>query len=211
MCRQSGGGSFILISHKNNWRFFIHICFILKLDITSESDTNDHSGAESKLQKPISIYSHEMDAIANAKPSTLLRLSKQHDTSNGLRKTDGTAVDSVGAAARATVNSQPPSQTSASPLSQSALLLGLVGAQNLQTNSNSTVQRNRNSTGKSAILWNQHGSRTAIKSSSPSATTNNNAASKNFNKTDAPMLNYIFDSHLTNKHRHYDPRYVPVL
>lgn len=49
-------------------------------------------------------------------------------------------------------------------------------------------------------------SRTAIKSSSPSAT---NSTLKS-HKTDAPMLNYIFDSHLaTNKHHHYD-RYVEM-
>lgn len=53
------------------------------------------------------------------------------------------------------------------------------------------------------------GSRAAIKSSSPSAAASNNTVSPKSHKPDAPMLNYIFDSHLaTNKHHHYDPRYV---
>lgn len=53
-----------------------------------------------------------------------------------------------------------------------------------------------------AVSRNQQNPRTAIKSSSPSAVANN--THKN-HKPDAPMLNYIFDSHLaTNKHHHYD-------
>lgn len=52
-------------------------------------------------------------------------------------------------------------------------------------------------------------SRVIIKSSStPSAMANNNTSTQKLHKPDAPMLNYIFDSHLANKHRHYDPRYV---
>lgn len=50
--------------------------------------------------------------------------------------------------------------------------------------------------------------RAAINSSSPSAIANNNTFEEKQHKPDAPMLNYIFDSHLANKHRHYDPRYV---
>lgn len=54
----------------------------------------------------------------------------------------------------------------------------------------------------------QLNSRTVIKSSTPSsAIANNNASSQKQHKPDAPMLNYIFDSHSTNKHSHYDPRY----
>lgn len=55
----------------------------------------------------------------------------------------------------------------------------------------------------------QLNSRTVIKSSSPSsAIANNNASSQKQHKPDAPMLNYIFDSHSTIKHSHYDPRYI---
>lgn len=53
----------------------------------------------------------------------------------------------------------------------------------------------------------QLNARTVIKSSSPSsAIANNNASSQKQHKPDAPMLNYIFDSHSTIKHSHYDPR-----
>lgn len=150
-------------------------------------------------------------ANTNAIPSTLLLLSKQHDTSNELKKTDGTDVDSVNAA-RATVISVSSIATAIAspPPGETVMSFSFVGVENLQTTNNSTLQRNWNST-KTAILRNQQGSRTAIKSSSPSATANNNTALQKFHKTDAPMLNYISDSHLTNKHRHYDPRYVLVL
>lgn len=69
-------------------------------------------------------------------------------------------------------------------------------SQTMRIKSNSNVQPMRNH-----LI-----SRTAIKSSSPSAA---NSTLKS-HKTDAPMLNYIFDSHLaTNKHHHYD-RYVKI-
>lgn len=62
------------------------------------------------------------------------------------------------------------------------------------------------------LLRNHLSSRAAIKSSSvmtsvaaASANGNTNLTMQKSHKTDAPMLNYIFDSHLaTNKHHHYD-------
>ncbi|XP_031621554.1 uncharacterized protein LOC116339674 [Contarinia nasturtii] len=66
------------------------------------------------------------------------------------------------------------------------------------------VQQNVN------VSQDQLNSRVVIKSSStPSAMPNNNTSAQKQHKPDAPMLNYIFDSHLANKHRHYDPRYGP--
>lgn len=75
-----------------------------------------------------------------------------------------------------------------------------IGSVNIQTMS--TLQRNAN------VSRDQLNSRTVIKSSSPSAISNNSTIAQKQHKPDAPMLNYIFDSHLANKHRHYDPRYV---
>lgn len=71
----------------------------------------------------------------------------------------------------------------------------------------------RTKTGHTQLLRNHLSSRNAIKSSfssSPplavaSGTGNTNMTMQKSHKTDAPMLNYIFDSHLaTNKHHHYD-------
>lgn len=72
----------------------------------------------------------------------------------------------------------------------------------------------RTKNGHTQLLRNHLSSRTAIKSSplsslasvgAASATANTNATMQKSHKTDAPMLNYIFDSHLaTNKHHHYD-------
>lgn len=73
----------------------------------------------------------------------------------------------------------------------------------------------RTKNGHTQLLRNHLSSRNAIKSSSSfssspslavaSATGNTNMTMQKSHKTDAPMLNYIFDSHLaTNKHHHYD-------
>lgn len=74
----------------------------------------------------------------------------------------------------------------------------------------------RTKNGHTQLLRNHLSSRIAIKSSSASslssppsavaaATGNKNVTIQKGHKTDAPMLNYIFDSHLaTNKHHHYD-------
>lgn len=145
-------------------------------------------------------------ASGNASPLAVSLLSEQHDTKNELTENDGTAVDFVNEAI-ATVIPVSTVISMMAPLGSAQISSG-AGIANLQTAN--PLQRNRNST-KSAILRNQQtGSRTAIKSSSPSATANNNTATQKFHKTDAAMLNYIFDSHLASKHRHYDPRYVYV-
>lgn len=74
----------------------------------------------------------------------------------------------------------------------------------------------RTKNGHTQLLRNHLSSRIAIKSSSASllaslpsavaaAAGNKNVTIQKGHKTDAPMLNYIFDSHLaTNKHHHYD-------
>lgn len=173
--------------------------------ITSELDA---SIAKMDSQKNIASYHHETseNQMANANASSLTAaslLSKQHNTENELRENDATAVDFVNEAIATVI----PVSTvvSAMPSPSGTHLLTDVGVANLQTVN--PMQRNRNGT-KSAISRNQQSSRTAIKSSSASAAPNNNTATQKFHKTDAPMLNYIFDSHLANKHRHYDPRYV---
>lgn len=61
--------------------------------------------------------------------------------------------------------------------------------------------QSKNGQSPSASLRTQPIARKTIKSS-PAAATNSTLRS---HKTDAPMLNYIFDSHLaTNKHHHHD-------
>lgn len=175
--------------------------------VTSELDA---LGAKMDSQKIIASYQHETSANrmanVNALPLTAASLlSKQHDTENELKENDATAVDFVNEAIATVI----PVSTvvSAMPSPSETQISMDVGVANLQTVN--ALQRNRNGT-KSAISRNQQSSRTAIKSSSASAPPNNNTAAQKFHKTDAPMLNYIFDSHLANKHRHYDPRYVVI-
>lgn len=177
-------------------------------------DAYNQSVTEPDSQKFITTYQHQTSVNSTASnvgnSATLAfgatSLSKQHDTNIKLKENDdGTAVDFVNEAVATVI----PVSTLVSAMPNDTLIVLGTGAANLQTPN--PLQRSRNNTKATAgiALRNQLNSRTAIKSSSPSASANNNTVSQKFHKTDAPtMLNYIFDSHLTNKHRHYDPRYV---
>lgn len=227
--------SFPAVNHKtqaicNSWMMFVfylttfvffHLHFAhTKLAITSAMDARNHNGTELDSQKFITTYQHKMSvnatgvtsaAAAAPSPSTVVvtPLSKQHDTNTELKANndddDGMAVDFVNEALATVI----PVSTVVSALPSDAVIALATGAANLQTQN--PLQRSINNTKTAIVSRNQLSSRIAIKSSSPSAssTANNNTGSQKFHKTDAPtMLNYIFDSHLTNKHRHYDPRYV---
>lgn len=200
---------------------FFHLHFAhTKLATTSAVDAHNHNGTELDSQKFITTYQHNMSlnltgvaSAAAAPPSSpptavVTPLSKQHDTNTELKANnddDGTAVDFVNEALATVI----PVSTVVSALPSNAAIALATGAANLQTQN--PLQRSINITKAAVVSRNQLSSRIAIKSSSPSAssTANNNTGLQKFHKTDAPtMLNYIFDSHLTNKHRHYDPRYV---
>ncbi|XP_055297900.1 uncharacterized protein LOC129566198 isoform X2 [Sitodiplosis mosellana] len=178
---------------------------------TSAMDAYNQNGTELDSHKSITTYQHQMSVnltgVESAAPSTFVAtpLSKQHDTNTELMgNDDGTAVDFVNEALATVI----PVSTVVSAMPSDAVIALATGAANLQTPN--PLQRSRNNTKATVVSRNQLSSRTSIKSSSPFASANNNTAPQKFHKTDAPtMLNYIFDSHLTNKHRHYDPRYGP--
>lgn len=118
------------------------------------------------------------------------------DTDNELEGIDGVAVD-LDDKVLATV--MPVSGNVPSELSNKTRTTFDIGTVTIQTAN--IMQR------MATVSRDQLNSRTVIKSSSPSsAIANNNASSQKQHKPDAPMLNYIFDSHSTNKHSHYDPR-----
>lgn len=122
-------------------------------------------------------------------------VNDQHGSNvdNHLNENDGVAVD----LADKTVATVIPVSTKLSNDKQTTTLD--IGSVNIQTAN--ILQRT------ASVSRDQLNSRTVIKSSSSSAIANNDTSSQKQHKPDAPMLNYIFDSHLANKHRHYDPRY----
>lgn len=177
--------------------------------ITSAVDVHNQNETDPDPPKFITSYQHQMrenlTAVRSAPLVASAPLPKQHDTDNELDGNDGTAVDFVNEAVATVIPVSTIVSTMLSSNDDGGGGAGRASGVNLQTTN--PLQRNRNNT-KASILRNQQNARTAIKSSSPSVTPNNNTATQKFHKTDAPMLNYIFDSHLANKHRHYDPRYV---
>lgn len=195
---------------KHFFWFSFHVCTHTKPAITSAVDVHNQNEMDPDSPKFITSYQHQMrenlTVVGSAPLVAAEPLSKQHDTENELDGNDGTAVDFVNEAVATVI----PVSTIVSTMLSSNETPAFIGGTSMNLQPTYPLQRNRNNT-KVTISRNQQNARTAIKSSSPSATANNNTSSQKFHKTDAPMLNYIFDSHLANKHRHYDPRYVSSL
>lgn len=135
------------------------------------------------------------------KPIAASLVKDQHDSdtdNNELEERDSVAIDLIDKTV-ATIIPVPPNDLMKLP--NETRITHNIGAITIHTTN--TLQRNT-----TTVSRDQLNSRAVIKSSSPSTMANNNTTSQKQHKPDAPMLNYIFDSHLANKHRHYDPRYV---
>lgn len=177
--------------------FSLHYCIRIELVTKSETNATSTNETDRDEQQPFTTTYQEDQTSENftgIKHAPLVAPLERDDTENELRKaTVFDTVDRVHAAA-----SNVPSIKN---LNDTALAIGAVNIQIANM-----LQRN------ATVSRDQLSSRAVIKWPSTSASANNNtAAVQKHNKPDAPMLNYIFDSHLTNKHRHYDPRYVSLL
>lgn len=153
----------------------------------------------SSYQQPLvtdNLTTDENQPIA----ASLVKDQYESDTDNELEERDSVAIDLVDEKV-ATRIPVPPNVLMKLP--NETRITHNIGAITIQTTN--TLQRNT-----TTVSRDQLNSRAVIKSASPSTMPNNNTTSQKQPKPDAPMLNYIFDSHLANKHRHYDPRYVCI-
>lgn len=148
---------------------------------------NEHSTTVVVLPIAARLVKNEYDAVY-----------KDDNIANELDEDSGKTMDFTNDETVATVIPVLPNATN-NHLNETRITYD-IGAVTLQTN----MQRN------ATISRDQLNLLGVIKSSSSSssAMANNNATNQKQHKPDSPMLNYIFDAHLTNKHRHYDPRYV---
>ncbi|XP_055297878.1 uncharacterized protein LOC129566190 [Sitodiplosis mosellana] len=165
--------------------------------ITSATNAYNKNTTDADLQQFTTSYQHQMSK--NLTPveyaplvASLVSNEQPDDDANELQGNEATAHGLSNVVTVATV---------ISVSNETQAMVGIVATANIQTAN--LLQRN------ATVSRDQLNSRTVIKSSSPSAMANNNLTVQKQQKPDAPMLNYIFDSHLTNKHRHYDPRYGP--
>lgn len=189
--------------------FHADLCGLhIELVVTSATDATSHNKVnrdEHQFAVTNNNQQHQgsenFTAIEHAPliADPLGRDESDDEAENELQEPSGRAFGTTGDEASQLATVGPVSNIiSAKNLNETAAMV--IGAVNIQTTN--ILQRN------AAVSRDQLNSRDVIKSSSASAAANNNTATQKHHKPDAPMLNYIFDSHLTNKHRHYDPRYV---
>lgn len=187
---------YFIVAHFFSFNFFSSFvsCTHTKLAITSTTDAYNKNATDVDSQQFSTSYQHQtsenLTAVEYAPLVASLVSDKQPDNENKLQENAVTALVSGNETASVTVI----------PVSNETQTIVSITMANTQTANK--LQRN------ATVSWDQLNSRAVIKSSSPSAMANNNTTAQKQHKPDAPMLNYIFDSHLTNKHRHYDPRYV---
>lgn len=173
----------------------------LKLAITSATDAYNKNATDADSQQFITSYQRQMSenltAVEYAPLIAPLVSNEQHDNDDD-NELLGNSVTAQG------LSNNVATVTTVMPVSNGTqTIAGIIATANIQTAN--LLQRN------ATVSRDQLNSRAVIKSPSPSAMANNNSTVQKQPKPDAPMLNYIFDSHLTNKHRHYDPRYVSYI
>lgn len=182
--------------------------------MTSAPDTITKSAIDSNLASSQLVQNHEK--IAFSEHSTIVEnppvaerlvknefaaVNEEDNINNELDENDRKIVDAIGGHAVGTVI--PATSNATNTHSNHTRRTYDIGTVTIQTNMqrNTTISRDQ---------LNLLGVIKSSSSSSSSAMANNNATTQKQHKPDSPMLNYIFDSHLTNKHRHYDPRYVNI-
>lgn len=193
------------------------VCFILccKLAVASSTDTTTETTMHSNLDLRQHVRTDQGGALSEH-PTTVAilpiaaRLVKnEYDDDNIANELDGDngkAVDSTNDETVATVIPVSPNATNNSHPNEARITYDIETV-TIQTNMqrNATISRDQLN-----LLGVIKSSSSSSSSASSSAMANNNATNQKQHKPDAPMLNYIFDAHLTNKHRHYDPRYVKL-
>lgn len=197
---------------QNNFSTFSFLCLqsFKIIAVTFTTDASNKNPTDSDAQQFITNDQHQMSENLTGIefiPMTASLVQQKHESENELEENEGVGVgvgvgDAVDAGAVATV--VPVSTIVSTKLSNKTQTTD-TEMMHKHIQATSILQRN------ATVSRDQLNSRAVIKSSSTSAIANNNTTNQKQQKPDAPMLNYIFDSHLANKHRHYDPRYVYIL
>lgn len=169
--------------------------FAIKLttDVSNREPTDLDSSSYRQHPMSANLTNIEISPVA----AQLVRVQHGNDDDNELDDSDGVTVD---LADKRLATVMPVSAQLPNNIRTTTTLD--IGSVNIHTAT--TLQRT------AIVSRDQLNSRAVIKSSSASAIANNNTSNQKHHKPDAPMLNYIFDSHLANKHRHHDPRYEYV-
>lgn len=187
--------------------YFNTVCFLhcsklamtLTTDATSKSTMNSNLDALSEHPTTIVIPPIAARLVKNEYDAVY----KDGNVDNELDGDDGKALDFTDEAVATVI---PVSQNATNNHRNETRITYDIGTVTIQTNMQRSATISRDQLNLLGVIKSSSSSSSA--SSSAMANNNNNATSQKQHKPDAPMLNYIFDAHLANKHRHYDPRYV---